>query len=116
MTENKSFTLKVRLKPSESSATPLATNYANLGIAQRIAYIDFGFIEPAQFVAIASSTKNGHAFPKGIEGRLVTRVAMEVAVLARLHQQIQKVLVGMSQARQNHMSKNKRSVKEETET
>jgi hypothetical protein len=41
---------------------------------------------------------------------------MEVAVLARLHQQIQKVLVGMSQARQNHMSKNKRSVKEETET
>ncbi len=100
MIEHRTLALKVRLKPSESSATPLATNYANLGIAQRIAYIDFGFIEPALLVAIASSAKNGHASPKGIEGRLVTRVAMEVDVLARLHEQIQKVLVEMSQAKQ----------------
>jgi hypothetical protein len=37
----------VRLKPSESSSHPRATNYTNVGVAQGIAYVDFGFIEPA---------------------------------------------------------------------
>ena len=37
--------------------------------------------------------------PKGLEGALVTRVAMSVDVLARLHQQIQQVLVGLRDAR-----------------
>jgi hypothetical protein len=35
-----------------------------------------------------------------LEGSLVTRVAMGVDVLARLHQQIQQVLVGLRDARQ----------------
>jgi hypothetical protein len=34
-----------------------------------------------------------------LEGALVTRVAMGVDVLARLHQQIQQVLVGLRDAR-----------------
>ena len=38
--------LNVRLKPSESSAPPRATNYTNVGVAHGIAYVDFGFIEP----------------------------------------------------------------------
>ena len=38
--------------------------------------------------------------PKGLDGALVTRVAMGVDVLARLHQQIQQVLVGLRDARQ----------------
>ena len=62
--------------------------------------MDFGFIEPALLGAIANSAKNGQAAPKGIEGQLVTRVAMGVDVLARLHQQIQQVLVGLRDARQ----------------
>ena len=37
---------------------------------------------------------------QGIRGRLVTRVARVVDVLARLHQQIQQVLVGLRDARQ----------------
>jgi len=37
--------------------------------------------------------------PKGLEGTLVTRVATGVDVLARLHQQIQQVLVGLRDAR-----------------
>jgi hypothetical protein len=90
----------VRLKPSESSAHPRATNYTNLGVAQGIAYLDFGFIEPALLGAIAKTAKDGQAAPKAIEGQLVTRVAMGVDVLARLHQQIQQVLVGMRDARQ----------------
>ncbi len=90
--------VNVRLKPSESSAHPLATNYTNVGIAQGIAYLDFGFIEPALLAAIAKTAKDGQAAPKGLDGALVTRVAMSVDVLARLHQQIQQVLVGLRTA------------------
>ena len=92
--------MNMRLKPSESSAHPCATNYTNVGVAQGIAYLDFGFIEPTLLAAFAKTAKDGHAAPKGLEGTLVTRVAMSVDVLARLHQQIQQVLVGLRDARQ----------------
>lgn len=95
----KTILLKVKLKPGEASTRPLATNYANVGVAQGIAYIDFGFIEPSLLEAIAKTAKDGQSAPKSIDGQLVTRVAMRVDVLARLHQQIQQVLVGMRDAR-----------------
>lgn len=91
--------LNVRLKSGESSARPFATNYTNVGVAQGIAYVDLGFIEPALIGAIAKTAKNGQPAPKAIEGQLVSRVAMGVDVLARLHQQIQQVLVSMRDAR-----------------
>lgn len=94
--------LNVRLKPSEPSAHPRATNYTNVGVAQGIAYIDFGFIEPALLCAIAKTAKNGQAALKAIDGQLVTRVAMGVDVLVRLHQQIQQVLISMRDARQSN--------------
>lgn len=96
---DKTIAFKVRLKPSESSAHPRATNYTNVGVAQGIAYLDFGFIEPTLLAAIAKTAKDGQAAPKGLEGALVTRVAMSVDVLARLHQQIQQILVGLREAR-----------------
>jgi len=97
---DQTISLNVRLKPSESSAHPRATNCTNIGVAQGIAYVDFGFIEPALLGAVAKIAKDGQAAPKGLEGHLVTRVAMSVDVLARLHQQIQQVLVGLREARQ----------------
>ena len=99
-TKDQTLALNVRLKPSESSAHPRATNYTNIGVAQGIAYLDFGFIEPTLLAAIAKTAKDGRIVPKGLEGTLVTRVAMGVSVLARLHQQIQQVLVSMRDARQ----------------
>lgn len=99
----KTIPLNVRLKSGESSARPLATNYTNVGVAQGIAYVDFGFIEPALLGAIAKTAKDGQAAPKGIDGQLVTRVAMGVDVLARLHQQIQQVLISVRDARQPKM-------------
>jgi hypothetical protein len=98
--KDKIIALNVRLRPSESSAQPRASNYTNVGAAQGIAYLDFGFIEPTVLAAIAKTTKDGQAGPKGLEGALVTRVAMGVDVLVRLHQQIQQVLVGLRDARQ----------------
>ena len=92
--------LNVRLKPSESSAHPRAANYTNVSIAQGIAYLDFGFIEPAFLAAIAKTAKDGQAAPKGLDGHLVTRVAMDIGALARLHQQIQQVLAGLQAGKQ----------------
>ncbi|TKB72941.1 MAG: hypothetical protein E8D46_10705 [Nitrospira sp.] len=60
--------LNVRLKPSEPSAHPRASNYTNVGVAQGIAYIDFGFIEPTLLAAIAKTAKDGQA-AKRIGGR-----------------------------------------------
>ena len=97
---DKVLALNVRLKHSEPSAHPHATNYTNVGVAQGIAYVDFGFIEPAMLGAIARTAKDGQAAPKVIEGQLVTRVAMGIEVLARLHQQIQQALINMRDARQ----------------
>ncbi len=93
--------LNLRLKPSESSAHPRTANYTNVGVAQGIAYVDFGFIEPALLATIAKTAKDGQVAPKGLDGHLVTRVAMDVGALARLHQQIQQMLVGMRTARQS---------------
>ena len=98
--KDKTIALNVRLKPTESSAHPRVTNHTNVGVAQGIAYVDFGFIEPTLLATIAKTAKDGQAAPKGLEGALVTRVAMGVDVLARLHQQIQQVLVGLRDARQ----------------
>lgn len=99
-TVDNTISLNVRLKPSEPSAHPHTVNYSNVGVAQGIAYMDFGFIEPAVLAAIVKTAKDGQAAPKGLDGHLVTRVAMGVDVLARLQQQIQQVLVGLRDARQ----------------
>ena len=85
---------------SESNAHQRATNYTNIGVTQGIAYVDFGFIEPTLLGAIAKTGKNGQAVPKGIDGQIVTRVAMGIDVLARLNQQIQKALIEMRDAKQ----------------
>jgi hypothetical protein len=102
MSESKDATiaLNVRLKPSESSVHPRAANYTNVGVAQGSAYLDFGFIEPALLAAVAKTAKDGQAAPKGLDGHLVTRVAMDVSSLAKLQQQVQQVLVGLRDGRQ----------------
>jgi hypothetical protein len=97
-TNDTTIALNVRLKPSEASAHPSATNYTNVGVAQGIAYLDFGFIEPSLLAAIAKTAKDGQAAPKGLDGHLVTRVAIDIGSLARLQQQIQQVLVGLRDA------------------
>lgn len=97
---DKIIALNVRLKASEPSAHPRATNYTNVGVAQGIAYLDFGFIEPTLLAAIAKTAKDGQPAPKGLDGMLVARVAMGVDVLARLHQQIQQVLISLQGGQQ----------------
>jgi len=68
--KDKTIELNVRLKPSESSAHPRTTNYTNVGVAQGIAYVDFGFIEPTLLAAIVKTAKDGPAAPKELDGAL----------------------------------------------
>ncbi len=99
--ERSTIALNVILKPTESSSHPRAANYTNVGVAEGSAYLDFGFIEPSYLAAIAKTAKDGQAAPKGLDGHLVTRVAMDLGTLARLHQQLQQVLVGLRDARKS---------------
>ncbi len=94
-----SIALKVRLTSSDSSAHPRVANYTTVGVAQGMAYLDCGFIEPALLAAFARTAKDGQAAPKRVDGHLVTRVAMDVNALAHLYQQIQQVLAGVRDAR-----------------
>jgi len=96
----KALPLNVRLKPSDASAHPHMANYSNVGVAQGIAHLDFGFIEPTVLAAVAQTAKDGQAAPKGLDGHLVTRVAMPLDGLVRLHQQIRQVLVSLREVRQ----------------
>lgn len=91
-TEERRLTVNVRLKPVDHSDQPHTSNYTNVGVAQNIAYLDFGFIEPAALAAIANQS-DVQVLPKTVDGTLVTRVAVGVNVLAQLHQQIQHVLL-----------------------
>ena len=100
--KEKVLALNVRLKSNDSSAHPRAANYTNVGVAEGIAYVDFGFIEPALLGAIAKTAKDGQAAPKVIEGQLVTRVAMGMDVVARLHRQLQHVLLSRRAAAEGH--------------
>lgn len=84
-----------KLSFAELVAWPRARNCTNVDVV-------LGFIELALLGAIAKTAKDGRAAPKGLEGHLVTRVAMGVDVLARLHQQIQQVLVSMRDVRQSN--------------
>jgi hypothetical protein len=67
---DRTIALKVRLKPSESAAHPRATNYTNVAVAQGIAHVDFGFIEPTLLAAIAMTAKVGRRHQKDWTARL----------------------------------------------
>ncbi len=87
-----------KLSFAELVAWPQARDCLNVDVV-------LGEIEPGLLGAIAKIAKDGQAASKGLDGHLVTRVAMGVDVLARLHQQIQQVLVTMRDARQKKTTK-----------
>jgi hypothetical protein len=87
--------LQVKLKAVDRSDQPLAANYTGVGVAQGIAYLDFGFIEPSLMAAVARSSQHGGHVPRSLEGTRTARIAMPLEAVLRLHQQLQQVLAGM---------------------
>jgi hypothetical protein len=87
--------VNVKLMPVNHSDQPISANYTNVAVAQGIAYLDCGFIEPEALALVARAAQNGQPFPKSVEGKLGVRVAMGLDVAQRLQQQLQQMLVGL---------------------
>lgn len=91
----------VKLRAVEQSVQPIVTNFATVSVAQGIAYLDFGFIEPAMLAKVIVDQQNGQALPGHVEGKLVARVSLGLDVMARLQHQMQQVFLSMRQAQGN---------------
>jgi hypothetical protein len=89
----------VRLMPSGDSDQPRVANYTALTLAPGMAFIDFGFFEPAMLAALPRVAKEGGKLPEHINGRLATRVALSYDTLASLHQQLGSALQGMQKTK-----------------
>jgi len=87
--------LNVRLASRDHADQPVLANYSAAHVAQGIAYLDFGFIEPALLGAVVGAARNGKELPKSIGGQLTARVALPLDALLHLHQQLQQVLEGL---------------------
>lgn len=94
-TTQKMLTLNVRLSPVGESDQPVLANYSAVNVAQRMAYLDFGFIEPGALAVVAKMAQNGKPLPKVLEGKLSVRVSMSLDGIQRLHQQLGQVLTGL---------------------
>jgi len=87
--------LGVRLVPAGDSDQPRVANYTALTLAPGMAFLDFGFFEPAMLAALPRVAQQGGKLPESINGRLATRVAMSYDTLANLHQQLGNALQGL---------------------
>ena len=90
--------LGIRLQPVDNSDQPVLANYTNLNISPGMVFIDFGFLEPAMLAALPRVARSGGKLPERLNGKLAVRVALGYDTLANLHQQLGRVLTGLSQA------------------
>jgi hypothetical protein len=92
----------VRLKPAGPADQPVLVNYTHVGLAEGLAYLDFGFLEPALLGAVVQRVKQGEALPEHLEGARSARVALPLDSVVRLYQQLQQVLVGLPSRKPKH--------------
>ena len=97
MTEQKAeskpgSTIGIRLTPVEHSDQPKLANFARVQPASGLAYIDFGFIEPGAFPALARAAKAGKEMPAAINGKLTARIALTQDSVQSLHEQLGRLL------------------------
>src|SRR5437868_15196196 len=93
--EPRTIGLGVRLMPAGDSDQPRVANYTALTLAPGMAFIDFGFFEPAMLAALPRVAQQGGKLPDSINGRLATRVALSYDTLTNLHQQLASALQGL---------------------
>lgn len=99
--QEKLTAVNVRLRAVEQSDQPIMSNFSTVAVAQGIAYVDFGFIEPALLAKVMVDSQNGKSLPEQVDGKLVARVSMGLDVLVRLQHQMQQVFLNMRQAQMN---------------
>lgn len=91
----KAITLNVQLTPGNATEQPMMANYTAVSVAQGIAHVDFGFIEPALFGALGRAIRQNKPIPKGVRGTRTARIALPLDALVRLQQQLQQTLMGL---------------------
>ena len=94
-----SKSMSVRLVPVENSDQAIVANYSTINLAPSMAFIDFGFLEPAVLASLPRLARSGAKMPEKLNGRLAVRVAFGYDSLAGLHQQLGQVLKGLNTAR-----------------
>lgn len=87
--------VNVKMTPVGTSDQPVSANISTVNVAQGIAYLDFGFIEPNVLAGVALASRQGRKLPENLEGKLVVRVAMSMDALLRLEQQLQQLVQGL---------------------
>ena len=99
--QEKITAVNVRLHPVERSDQPIVSNVATVTVAQGIAYLDFGFIEPAMLAKVMVDSQNGKTLPEQVDGKLVARVSLGLDVMARLQGQMQRLFENVRRAQAN---------------
>jgi hypothetical protein len=89
----RTIALNVRLKPAEHINLSVVANYTDINVSQGIAYLNFGFIDPALLTEVGKKSQNGETVPKHMECSLVTRVALPLDGLLRLQQELSQLFV-----------------------
>lgn len=82
----------VELTSGNPPDQPVLANYATVSIVQSLAYLDFGFIEPATLAVVAQAAQQNKPLPKTLRGRRAVRVAVGLDVLQRLQQQLNQAM------------------------
>ena len=94
--EQKSAGMGVRLAPVGDSDQPVVANYTAVNLSPGMVFVDFGFLEPGMLAALPRVAKEGGKLPERLNGKLAVRVAMGYDAMANLHQQLGRVLAGLS--------------------
>ena len=87
--------LPIRLTTGSQNHQPALSDYTFASVAQGLAYVDFGFVEPSLMGAMHQSVHQGKALPKHLEATLTTRVVLPLETLLRFQQQLAKVVMGL---------------------
>lgn len=90
--------LNLRLAPANNSDQPVISNICNVQLAPGLAYIDFGFIEPAIMASLPRLAQQGGKMPEQINGRLAARIAVPFDGLANLQQQLTRAMEELAKA------------------
>jgi len=88
----------IRLVAVENSDQPVVANYCAINVSPGMAFLDFGFLEPGMLAALPRVARSGGKLPERLNGKLAVRVALGYDALAHLHQQLGRVLKGLSDA------------------
>jgi hypothetical protein len=97
-TARKSNAVSIRLTPVDNSDRPVLANYSTINVSPGMAFIDFGFLEPGALSALPRIAKQGGKLPENLNGKLAVRVAMGYDAMANLHQQLGRMLAGLTAA------------------